>query len=142
MRRRVRIQPYLSRELQGRLRSWAAAEGVTESAAVEAALSEYLDGGRADKELIARRLDVMGEALATLQGDFDILAGAFGRFVRRLFLRAITTDGPDKDQRVEAGYQAFLRGVLDQSQRGARFTTDVRRARAASASGGPQSGGR
>lgn len=56
--RRVRIQPYLSRELQVRLRSWAAAEGVTESAAVEAALSEYLDGGRADKELIARRLDV------------------------------------------------------------------------------------
>jgi hypothetical protein len=40
MRRRVRIQPYLSRELQGRLRSWAVAEGVTESAAVEAAISE------------------------------------------------------------------------------------------------------
>jgi hypothetical protein len=85
---------------------------------------------------------VMAEAIATLQGDFDILAGAFGGFVRRLFLRAITTDGPDKDQRVEAGYQAFLRGVLDQSQRGARFTNDVRRARAGSASGAPQSGGR
>jgi hypothetical protein len=92
--------------------------------------------------LIVRRLDLMGEAIASLQGDFDILAGAFGRFVRRLFLRAITSDGPDKDQRVEAGYQAFLRGVLDQSQGGARFTTDVRRARAGSAPGGRQGGGR
>jgi hypothetical protein len=145
MRRRVRLQPYVSRELQGKLRSWAAAEATTESAVVEAALAEYLDRGRSDKELIARRLDVLGDAVASLQDDVDILAGAFGRFVRRLFLRAITSDGQDKDRRVEAAYQAFLRGILDERQRGARFTTDVRRARSGGAApppGAPPIGGR
>ncbi len=131
MRRRVRIQPYISRELQQKVRSWAAAQNVTESALAEAALTEYLRGDSADKELVARRLDVVTQSIARLQDDFDVLSAAFSRFVRKLFLGATTATGSDKERRVEDAYQAFLRGVLDQSQTRVRFATEVRRARAA-----------
>ena len=52
MRERIRIQPYLSRDLRRKLRNWASAQNVTESAVTEAALAEYLDDGRVD-EVIA-----------------------------------------------------------------------------------------
>jgi hypothetical protein len=131
MRHRVRIQPYVSRELQQKLRSWAATQNITESAVAEAALTEFLDGGRPDKDLISRRLDVLTRAVAQLQDDHDVTSTAFGRFVRHLFLGATTAAGQDKEQRAEAAYQTFLRGVLDQRQTSVPFATQVRRARAA-----------
>jgi len=131
MRHRVRIQPYVSREVQQKLRSWAAAQNITESAVAEAALTEYLDGGRPDKDLISRRLDVLTHAVAQLQEDLDVTSTAFGRFVRHLFLGAMMAAGQDKEQHVETAYQAFLRGVLDQRQTSVPFATQVRRARGA-----------
>ena len=130
MRHRVRIQPYVSRELQRKLRSWAAAQNITESAVAEAALTEYLDDGKTEEDLIRRRLDTLTQAGAQLQEDLGVLSTGFARFVRQLFLGATTPPGQDKERRVETAYQAFLRGVLDQCQTGARLATQVRRARA------------
>ena len=129
MRRRLRIQPYVSQEIRRRIQATAASNGVTESSVIEAALTEYFAEKRPDRDLIARRLDIVSQALARLQSDFDLLGDAFGRYVRHLFLLAITKVGPDQRQRAEADYQAYLRGVFDQNFSGARFTTEVRRAR-------------
>jgi hypothetical protein len=140
MRHRVRIQPYVPRDLQRKLRTFAAAQNITESAVTEAALAEYLEDGRADEDLISRRLDLLSQAVARLQNDFDLLSDAFGRYVRHVFLAALYTSGTDADAR----YETFLHGVLDQSGVGGRFSSDVRRARsrgpASSAVTGPTGG--
>jgi hypothetical protein len=43
MRERVRIQPYVPRELAARLRAYSAAKGVPDGAVIQSALNEYLD---------------------------------------------------------------------------------------------------
>jgi hypothetical protein len=126
MRERIRIQPYLSRDLRRKLRTWASVQNVTESAVAEAALAEYLDDGRVDEDVISRRLDLVSQAVARLQNDVDLLSDALGRYVRHVFLEAIYKSGAD----VEAKYESFLRGVLDESGVGGRFIRDVRLARA------------
>jgi hypothetical protein len=138
MRNRVRIQHYVSRDLQRRLRTWAAAQDVTESAVTEAALSVFLDDERPDEKLIVRRLDGVTRAMAQLQDELDVLSGAFGRFVRQLFLLVVTPAGPDQERRAEARYQSFLRGIFDQSRAGTRFSSEVRRAHAAVAASGSE----
>jgi hypothetical protein len=42
MRHRVRIQPYVSPDIHQRLRTYGAAQGLTESAIAEGAFGEYL----------------------------------------------------------------------------------------------------
>ena len=125
MRQRVRIQPYISRDLQKRVRAWAAAKNLTESAVAEAALSEYFDDARADDDLISLRLDLVSQAVARLQNDVDVLSDAFGRYVRHVFLGMLYKSGAD----AEAKYEGFLGGILDPSGVGGRFISDVRRAR-------------
>lgn len=129
MRARVRIQPYIPRDLHQRLRAWAAAQNVTESAVAEAALAAYLDPDCPDEDLIARRLDLVSESIARVQGDVEILGDAFGKFVRHLFIVALTKVGPEQDRRAEDAYQRFLRGILDDSGVEGRFLGEVRRAR-------------
>jgi hypothetical protein len=129
VRHRLRIQPYVTPELRRRVQAAALSDGVTESAVIEAALSEYFAEKKVDDELMLRRLDFLGQSVARLQSDVDVLADAFGRYVRYLFLAAITKTGPDQKQRTEAEYQTFLQGLFDQNCTGTRFTAEVRRAR-------------
>ena len=83
------LLPYVSRDLQRQLRAWAAAKNLTESAVTEAALSEYFDDGREDEGVIVRRLELMNQAVARLQNDFDLLSDAFGHYVRHVILDAL-----------------------------------------------------
>jgi len=108
MRKRVRIQPYVSRDLRQKLQAWAAAKSLTESAVAEAAFSEYFDDGRADVDVILRRLDLTSQAVARLRNDFDLLSDAFGHYVRHVILDALYKSGEGAD----AKYESFLRGVL------------------------------
>jgi hypothetical protein len=144
VRARVRIQPYIPRDLHQRLRSWAAAQNVTESAVVEASLAAYLDPDRPDEDLIARRLDLVSQSIARVHSDVEILGDAFGKFVRRLFIVALTKAGPDQDRHAEDSYQGFLRGILDDSGVSGRFLGEVRRARSRQAlrPPSPPTGGR
>jgi hypothetical protein len=144
VRGRARIQPYISRDLHQRLRAWAAAQNVTESAVAEAAIAAYLDPDRPDEDLIARRLDLVTQAIARVQGDVEILGDAFGKFVRRLFIVALTKAGPEQDRQAEDSYQGFLRGILDDSGVSGRFLGEVRRARSRPVSRppSPPNGGR
>jgi hypothetical protein len=80
MRERVRIQPYVHREIAAKLRAYAAAQGVPDGAVVASALREYLDRDRNDRELLMRRLDRNTVAISEVRRDIAILAEALGTF--------------------------------------------------------------
>lgn len=82
MRTRTRIHPYLIRDVARRLDAYCGAKGLTESAAVQAAIEQYLDGGERDGALILRRLDRQAQVSARVQRDVEVLSEAFAVFVR------------------------------------------------------------
>ena len=82
MRHTNRIQPYLAPDLFKRLHAYAAAQSITVSAVVTAALGKYLDGDSVEEALIVRRLDGLTQAAEQIQRDLDALGIGFGRFVR------------------------------------------------------------
>ena len=85
MRTRTRIHPYVLPEISKRLAAYCGAKGLTESAAVEAALSEYLDGGEKDNDLILRRLDRLARDSVRQRRDLEVLSEAFAMYVRYWF---------------------------------------------------------
>jgi hypothetical protein len=133
MRNKVRFQPYIPRDLHQKVRSFAAANDVTESAVTEAALVEYCEGDRTDRDWLIRRLDLIATnqggaeaALAQARSDIDALSDAIGLLIRYAFLPAITKAGPDQDERVEASYQAFLRRARNPGRGSGWFARQVR----------------
>jgi hypothetical protein len=155
VRRKVRIQHYIQMDLRGKIRASAAALNVTESSITEAALSEYYDRERTDKDWLVRRFDVTAQAIsriqrsldeagARVQCDVDLLSDAFGVFIRHVFLPAITKPGPDQDQRLETAYRNFLRRVHDDNRESGKFSREIRGAGPAltARTPGPPFGGR
>jgi hypothetical protein len=128
MRYRVRIQPYVSPDVHRKLRAYAAAQGLTDSAVTEAALVEYFARGDVEDGPVSRRLDGIAEAIARLQSDLDILSQAFGIFARYSFVAAQAPKGPTAVRQGEALYTQFLGGVSRQVGAGVRFAGEVRRA--------------
>jgi hypothetical protein len=133
MRNKVRFQPYIPRALHQKVRSFAAANDVTESAVTEAALAEYCEGDRTDRDWLIRRLDLIARnqsgaeaQLAQARSDIDALSDAIGILVRYAFLPAITEAGPDQDERVEARYQVFLRRARNPGRGSGWFGRQVR----------------
>lgn len=84
MRTRRRIHPYVTPDLAQRLVAYCAAKGITESAAVEAAIEDHLAGGERDNDVILRRLDRIGRASARQQRDLDVLTESFAVFIDHL----------------------------------------------------------
>jgi hypothetical protein len=76
MRTRTRIHPYVVPELAHRLTAYCGAKGLTESAAVQAAIEQYLDAGEKDNALILRRLDRLCRASAQHQRDLEVTSEA------------------------------------------------------------------
>lgn len=132
VRRKERIQQWVSSSLRQKLRASAAAQNVTESSLTEAALTEYLDPERVNRDWLARRLDLLSQAVAQAHAalerantraerDMGILFDAFGVFVRYVFLPAITQPGAERQQIIEATYQKFLRLVRDPNRQSGRL---------------------
>ena len=124
---RCRIQPYVLRELAQRIAKHAATHGTTDSAVVEAAVKQYLDG-TSDKTLLFRRLDRLGRAVARIQRDMELLTEAFAIWVRLWF--AHTPSIPEDAKRgaralAESRYRQFVEHVADQFGKGARFIDDL-----------------
>jgi hypothetical protein len=145
MRHRVRIQPYVLPATHRKLRAYAAAQNLTDSAVTEAALSEYLERDNFDEPLIVRRLDSVVGALAQLQSDVDIMSKGFGIFARYSFLRAQANTTAEERRRADDTYGAFLARISDEIAAGVRFVTEVDRSRnrpprtrSASDAGGPR----
>jgi hypothetical protein len=61
---------------------YASQKGTTYSSVVEAALLQYLDGDGSDRALFLRRLDRLGQEVAGLERDLDVLSHAFGIFLQ------------------------------------------------------------
>jgi predicted transcriptional regulator len=111
MRTRTRIHPYVGPEIAHRLTAYCGAKGLTESAAVEAAIEQYLDAGEKDNALILRRLDRLGRASAQHQRDLEVMSEALALFVRRWFATApeVAPEDHDGAERLSAKrYNGFL----------------------------------
>jgi hypothetical protein len=128
-RGRVRLAPYMDATLAKRLVEFCAAAGATESAVVEAAVRQYLDG-TSDAALLLRRLDRLGRATARHQRDIELLSEAFGVFVRVWF--AHTPNVPEDGKKfasisAESRYTRFVQHVSEQFSGGRRFLEDLPR---------------
>jgi hypothetical protein len=137
VRRKERIQQWVSNGLRQKLRASAAAQNVTESSLTEAALTEYLDPERVDRAWLARRLDILSQAVgqahagleranARAERDMGFLCDSFGVFVRYVFLHATTKPGAEQEQIMEATYQKFLRLVRDPNRQSGRLRQEPR----------------
>jgi predicted DNA-binding protein len=116
MRTRTRIYPYVVPEIAHRLAAYCGAKGVTESAAVQAAIEQYLDAGEKDNALILRRLDQLCRPSARHQRDLEVASEAFALFVRDWYghARQLTPEERDAGLRLAGKrYQAFLDALAD-----------------------------
>jgi hypothetical protein len=116
MRTRTRIHPYVVPELAHRLTAYCGAKGLTESAAVEAAIEQYLDAGEKDNALILRRLDRLCRASAQHQRDLEVTSEALALFVRVWYghSRQLTPEELDAGLRLSAKrYQSFVAALAE-----------------------------
>ena len=124
---RVRKQPYLLPEIAKRLRLHCAANGMTESAGIAAAIEQWVDG-TSDRTLLLRRLDRLGRALERLQRDEGFHSEAFALFVRAWFAH---TPSLPEDRRgaalasAEGRYRQFVQHVVQEFAGGRRFVDDL-----------------
>jgi hypothetical protein len=128
-RGRVRLLPYVPADLGERVVSVCASSGVTESAVVEAALRQYLDGV-GDRTLLLRRLDRLGRAVERDHRDLELLTETFGVFMRLWFAHtpSISEDGKHAARMTaESRYQQFVQHVAQQFSGGRRFLDDLPR---------------
>lgn len=124
---RVRLQPYLLPELAKRLRLRCAANGMTESAGIAAAIEHWVDD-TSDRTLLFRRLDGLGRAFERLQRDECFHSEAFAVFVRTWFAH---TPSLPEDRRsaarasAEGRYRQFVQHVVQEFAGGQRFIDDL-----------------
>jgi hypothetical protein len=137
MRRRIRIQPYVSGETQRKLRAYAGAQALSESAVAEAAILEFVDPRRTDEDLILRRLDALSQGLAQLQHDADITSHALSFLARYAFLAAPPAATADAKRNAEELYDVFLAAIARRLQAGTRMENEIRRAAAKQAAPQP-----
>ena len=128
-RRPRRIHPYVAKEVAERLQKYCAASGATESAVVEAALRQHLDG-TSDRTLLFRRLDRIGRGVGRMQRDLELQAEAFGVFVRVWFAHTPNVAGESRraaQSGSEARYRQYAQYVAEQFSMGKRFLDDLPR---------------
>jgi len=124
---RVRLLPYVAEEIARRVANVSASTGVTESAIVEAALRQYLDG-TGDKTLLLRRLDRLGQAVTRDRRELEILSQAFAVFMRLWFAHTPSLEEdakPSARVNAESRYQQFVEHVGKQFSDGRRFVDDL-----------------
>jgi hypothetical protein len=126
---RVRIHPYVDRELAKRLVEYSAASGIASSTVVQAALRQYLDR-TSDTTLILRRLDRLGRADARAHRDLELLSEAFAVWVKVWFANTpcITDDTKESARRTaESRFAQFIEHVVERFTGGHRFLDDLPR---------------
>lgn len=112
---RVRIQPYIPAHLAKQLRVYAAAQGSSESSVVHAALNEYLDRDRNERDLLMRRLDRNTVGISEVRRDVAIVAEALGTFARAWFAVAAipgaTGDAEARRRQARGAYEQLVQRV-------------------------------
>jgi hypothetical protein len=128
MRTRRRIHPYVRPELATKLVASCAAKGITESAAVEAAIEAYLAGDERDNEVILRRLDRLTRASSRHQRDLELLIEMFALYLRAWYAHSPEFSEEEKAVRLRLGqakYQRFLDLVAERLGRGVSVANDL-----------------
>jgi hypothetical protein len=128
-RGRARLVPRVPAELAQRLAEVCASTNATESAVIEAALRQHLDG-TSDRTLLFRRLDRIGRAVERIQRDLELLSKAFGVFVQLWFAHTPSVDAQEKQSArrdAESRYKQFLEHVTWRFSGGRRFLDDLPR---------------
>jgi hypothetical protein len=126
---RVRIHPFVDRELAKRLAEYSAASGIASSTVVQAALRQYLDR-TSDTTLILRRLDRLGRADARAHRDLELLSEAFAVWVKVWFAHTprISDDAKESERRTaESRFAQFIKCVVERFTGGHRFLDDLPR---------------
>jgi predicted DNA-binding protein len=116
--RRTRLSARLPAALRQRLRDYCAASGLSERLVVEEALERHL-GGSSDAQLVLRRFDRVDEAVGRVRNDVELLAEAFGQYLRVWFAAHAPTETATM-VRAETAYRWFA-GRLGQA-----FTSEHR----------------
>ena len=136
MRQTVRIQPYVSRETQRKLRVYSKTRRLTESAVTDAALVEYLERDQVEQALVVRRLDGFAETVGQLQHDLDVVGQVLAVYVRYAFLSAPATTTREARHRADVVFADFLATVAAELKAGRRITSQVTGAGPAAVSNG------
>ncbi len=123
---RPRLQAYVNHDVQKRLRAYCAADGLSESAVVERAVREHLEGDAKDNVLIMRRLDRLARAGDRQERDLGVLSEAFDVFVRLWLAYApVIEDAAAARQAAKHKHQSFLDHVARQYGAGERLVDQV-----------------
>jgi predicted transcriptional regulator len=128
-RGRARLVPRVSAEVAQRLSDVCASTNATETAVVEAALRQHLDG-TSDRTLLFRRLDRLGRALDRSHREIELLSEAFGVFVHVWFAHTPPLDEEEKKSArrdAESRHKQFLEHVTRRFSGGRRFLDDLPR---------------
>lgn len=78
---KIRIQPYVTREVHDRLGAYCARRRLTESAVVDRALREHLDG-LGDLTLLYRRLTSINKSLHKIDRTVSIVGELINQFLK------------------------------------------------------------
>ena len=128
MRTRQQIYPCITPALRKRMSLYASKKGTSYSSVVEAALAQYLDADASDRALLLRRLDRIGEELAVLERDLDVLSHAFGVFLQVWLAHTPPIDDGMKrsaEQSARERYSRFLDHLSAEAMKGESFVRQV-----------------
>jgi predicted DNA-binding protein len=128
-RGRARLVPRVPAELAERLSELCASTNVTETAVVETALRQHLDG-TSDRTLLFRRLDRLDRAIERGHRDLQLLAQAFAVFMQLWLAHAPKLSDEERKgarKTAESRYKEFVEHVGKQFSGGPRFLDDLPR---------------
>jgi hypothetical protein len=126
-KQRTRLHPYVDTPVAERFARYAAFHGLTESAAVQAAMCQLLEG-TSDAALLMRRLDRLGRGDERPQRDVEVLSLAFTLWMKLWFAHTpnVAEDAlPFAKASAEARHREFLQHVAEQYSGGRRFIDDL-----------------
>jgi hypothetical protein len=126
-KQRTRLHPYVDTAVAERFARFRATHGLTESAAVQAAMCQFLDG-TTDAALVMRRLDRLGRATERSHRDNEVLSLAFTLWMKLWFAHTpnVAEDAqPFAKASAEARHREFLQHVAEQYSGGHRFIDDL-----------------
>lgn len=128
-RGRARLVPRVSAELAERLSELCTSTNVTETAVVETALRQHLDG-TSDRTLLFRRLDRLDRAIERDHRDLQLLAQAFAVFMQLWLAHAPKLSDEERKgarKTAESRYKEFVEHVGKQFAGGRGFLDDLPR---------------
>jgi hypothetical protein len=123
----VRVRPYLPTELAKSLVQRCVADRITLSAAVTAAVEQWVDG-TSDRTLIMKRLDRLGRAIERSHRDAEFHSKAFSVFMHTWLVHTRSVAPQDRAAALESAKKRFgemVTQVVKEFSDGRRFIDDL-----------------